>query len=141
MEFTSCTYVRMRVCMHVRTHGRSRTVLANKRKHKRTPTQINARKLIVAMEAWAISACKRDCDLRVRYKTFRMYYIRVRVIRPFVCVKCVRVYTIERVYARAYTYMRMHLYPHDFAFVYTHKCKRSFVHAYACVCVRVFTRI
>ena len=42
---------------------------------KRTQTQINARKLIVAIDAWAISACKRDCILRVRSKTFRMYYM------------------------------------------------------------------
>ena len=37
-------------------------------------TQINARKLIVAIDAWAFSACNRDCVLRVRSKTFRMYY-------------------------------------------------------------------
>ena len=69
-------------------------------------------------------------------------YTRVRVIRPFVCANFVRVYTIERAYARAYIYMRMHLYPREFAFVYTQKCKRSFLHAYACVrafaCVRGF---
>ena len=29
-------------------------------------------------------------------------YTRVRVVRPFVCANCVRVYTIERAYARAY---------------------------------------
>ena len=43
--------------------------------HARKRTQINARKLIVAFDAWAISACKRVCILRVRSKTFRMYYI------------------------------------------------------------------
>ena len=63
-----CIYVRM----HVRARGRSRTVLANER--KRTRTQINARKRIVAFDAWAISAFKRDCVLRVRSKTFKMYY-------------------------------------------------------------------
>ena len=29
-------------------------------------------------------------------------YTRVRVVRPFVCVNCVRVYTIERACARTY---------------------------------------
>ena len=38
--------------------------------------QINARKRIIAFNAWAISACKCDCVLRVRSKTFRMYYSR-----------------------------------------------------------------
>ena len=61
-------------------------------------------------------------------------YTRVHVVRPFVCVNCVRVYMIERAYARIY--MRMHLYPHEFAFVYTQKCKRSFLRAYACVRLR-----
>ena len=65
-------------------------------------------------------------------------YTRVRVVRPFVCANCVRdgVYTIECAYARAY--MRMHLYPREFAFVYKQKRKRSFLRAYACVCVRAF---
>ena len=61
-------------------------------------------------------------------------YTCVRVVRPFVCANCVRVYTIERAYARAY--MRMHLYPREFAFVYTQKWKCSFLRAFACV--RVF---
>ena len=67
-------------------------------------------------------------------------YTRVRVVRPFVCANCVRVYTIERAYARAYLYMRMHLYPREFAFVYTQKCKRSFLRAYACVRLRACLR-
>ena len=33
---------------------------------KRTQTQINARKLTIAIDAWAISACKCDCVLRVK---------------------------------------------------------------------------
>ena len=53
------------MCTHVRARGRSRTVLANERKRKHTRTQINARKLIVAFHAWAISACKRDCILKL----------------------------------------------------------------------------
>ena len=68
------TYVRKRVCTHVCARGRSRTVLANERKRKCTRMQINARKLIVTFDAWAISACKRVCVLCVRSKTFRMYY-------------------------------------------------------------------
>ena len=63
-------------------------------------------------------------------------YIRIHVVRLFVCANCVRVYTIERAYARAYTYMRMHLYPREFVFVYTHKCKCSFLRAYARVCAQ-----
>ena len=63
-------------------------------------------------------------------------YTRVRVVRPFVCVNCVCIYTIERAYTRAYIYMRMHLYPREFAFVYTQKCKCSFLCAYACVRLR-----
>ena len=49
---------------HVRTRGRSQT-----------HANVNARKLIVAIDAWAISAWDRDCDLCVRSKTFTMYYI------------------------------------------------------------------
>ena len=64
-------------------------------------------------------------------------YTRVRVVRPFVCANCVRVYTIERA-VRARIYMRMHLYPREFAFVYTQKRKCNFLRAYACVraCLR-----
>ena len=58
-------------------------------------------------------------------------YTCVRVVRPFVCVNCVHVYTIERAYVRIY--MRMHLYPREFAFVYMQKCKCSFLRA----CVRL----
>ena len=65
-------------------------------------------------------------------------YTRVHVVRPFVCTNCVRVYTIERAYMRIY--MRMHLYPREFAFVYTQKRKRSFLHAYACVRLRACFR-
>ena len=66
-------YIRTYARAHAR--ARSRTVLANARNRKRTRTQINARKRIVAFDAWAISVCKRVCVLRVRSKTFRMYYI------------------------------------------------------------------
>ena len=66
-------------------------------------------------------------------------YIRVCIVSPFVYVKCMRVYTIEHAHMRAY--MHMHLYLHEFAFVYTHKCKRSFLRAYICArlhaCLRV----
>ena len=62
----------------------------------------------------------------------------LRVVRPFVCVNCRHVYILfiyDRacVRVRIYMYMRMHLYPREFAFVYTHKCKRSFLRAFACV--------
>ena len=73
---------------HACTHTQS--IANSTRKHKRTQMQINARKLIVAFDVWAISACKRVCVLRVRYKTFRMYYssnfrpIRARVSRSIV---------------------------------------------------------
>ena len=40
----------------------------------RTQTRINACKLIVAFNAWEISAYKRVCVFHVRSKTFRMYY-------------------------------------------------------------------
>ena len=36
--------------------------------------------------------------------------------------------------------MRMHLYPREFAFVYMHKRKRSFLRAFACVCLRACLR-
>ena len=36
-------------------------------------TQINAHKLTTAIDAWAISACKRDYISRVRSKTFRAW--------------------------------------------------------------------
>ena len=63
--------VRTYACTHVHTRTWS---IANSTR-KQTQIQINARKLTVAMNAWAISACKRDCDLCVRSKTFRIYYI------------------------------------------------------------------
>ena len=59
----ACIYPRTRDRTHVGAHPRSQTVLAN------------ARKCITAIDAWAISACKRDCVLCVGSKTFRMYYI------------------------------------------------------------------
>ena len=37
--------------------------------------------------------------------------------------------------------MRMPLYLREIVFVYMHKCKRSFLRAYARVCVCVFARI
>ena len=61
----------------------------------------------------------------------------LRVVRPFVCANCVRIYNIyDRACVRARIYMRMHLYPREFVFVYTHKCKRSFLRAYACMHLR-----
>ena len=37
-------------------------------------------------------------------------------------------------------YMHMHLYSREFAFVYMHKCKRSFLCAFACVCLHACLR-
>ena len=57
----------------------------------------------------------------------------VRVVRPFICT-----YIYDRACVCARIYMRMHLYPREFAFVYTQKCKRSFLREFACV--HVFAR-
>ena len=62
----------------------------------------------------------------------------LRVVRPFVCENCVRVYIYIRACVCARIYMRMHLYSREFAFVYIHKRKCSFLRAYACICVRAF---
>ena len=64
-EQHSATYTRT----YAHTHARTRTRSIANSTCKRTQTQINARKLIVATDTRAISACKRD-----RSKTFRMYY-------------------------------------------------------------------
>ena len=69
------TRVRAIARTYVRLHARTRTRSIANSTRKRTQTQINARKRIAAIDAWAISACKRDCVLRVGSKTFRMYYI------------------------------------------------------------------
>ena len=68
-------------------------------------------------------------------------YTRVHVVRQFVCVNCVCVYTIERAYTRAYicdcTCIRESLH------LFTRKNANavSYVRMRACVCVRVFARI
>ena len=63
-----------------------------------------------AHEYWLLSAFL-PCFLKfprsylreeIGKKLLNALYIRVRVVRPFVCTNCVRVYTIERAYARAY---------------------------------------
>ena len=58
--------------VHVRTCTYAHAV--DREQYSQMNANANARKLIVAMDAWVISACKRDCDLHVRSKTFRMYY-------------------------------------------------------------------
>ena len=64
-------------------------------------------------------------------------YTRVRIVRPFICANCVREYTIEHAYARAYICActcireRLRLFTRK-------KRKRSFLCAYACICVRAF---
>ena len=78
MPCPNLIYIRTCARTHARTRMRSIVNSTCKRTQtharKRTRTQINAHKLIVAFDAWAISACKRDCVLCVRPKTFRMYY-------------------------------------------------------------------
>ena len=61
--------------------------------------------------------------------------------RPFARIVCTYIiYNRACVRARIYMYMRMHLYPREFAFVYMHKCKRSFLRAFACVRLRACLR-
>ena len=59
-------------------------------------------------------------------------YTRVRVVRPFVCANCVRVYMIERafIYMRAFTCIRVSLH------LFTRK--NSFLCAFVCVSSRGF---
>ena len=62
---------------YVRLHARTCTHSIANSTRKRTQTQTHANKCtqtIAAIDAWAVSACKRDCVLRVGSKTFRMYY-------------------------------------------------------------------
>ena len=60
---------------YAQSHARTRSITNSTRNC--TQTQINARKLTTAIDTWAISACKCDCVLCVRSKTFRMYYMYV----------------------------------------------------------------
>ena len=60
-------YTYERACARTNAHAVDR--------EQYSQTQINARKFTIAIDAWAFSACKRDCVLRVRSKTFRMYYM------------------------------------------------------------------
>ena len=60
-------------------------------------------------------------------------YTRVRIVRPFVCANCVRVYTIERTYARAYIYTYTHALVSTWVCVWLH-AKTQFL---TCVCVRM----
>ena len=67
---------------YIHTYAVDREQYSQTHARKRTRTQINARKLIVAIDAWAISVCKCDCALRFRSKTFRMYYIYMYYCTP-----------------------------------------------------------
>ena len=72
----------------------------------------------------------------------------LRVVRPFVCANCVRVYkyTIEHSYARAYTCscicvsLRLFTCINANAVSYVRLRACVCVRAFACVCVRVFAR-
>ena len=47
----------------------------DRKQYSQTQTHANKRtQMIAAIDAWPISACKRDCVLRIGSKTFRMYY-------------------------------------------------------------------
>ena len=61
-------------CTHVCTRNRTYVHALDREQYSQTHAkQINARKLTAAIDAWAISACKRNRVLRIRSKTFRMY--------------------------------------------------------------------
>ena len=57
------------------------------------------------------------------------------IASTLVCISAIIIIIIiyDRACVRACIYMRMHLYPREFAFVYTQKRKRSFLRAFACV--------
>ena len=54
-------YLTVYIRTYTRAHARTRTRSIANSTRKRTRMQINARKRIVAFDAWAISACKRIC--------------------------------------------------------------------------------
>ena len=65
--------------MHVSAIARTHSIANSTRKRTQMQTHANANarkrtQTIAAIDAWAISACKRDCVLRVGSKTLRMYY-------------------------------------------------------------------
>ena len=73
-------------------------------------------------------------------------YTRVRVVRPFICVNCVRVYMIECAYARAYicactcirVSLRLFTRKNANAVSYVRMCAFACVRAFACVSSRGF---
>ena len=68
----NCVHIIIYIHMYARAHARTCTrSIANStcnrtqmQKQTQTQTHANANKRIVAFDAWAISACKRDCVLR-----------------------------------------------------------------------------
>ena len=73
--------------MHART--RAQSIMNSTR--KRTRTQINARKLIFAMDVWSISACKRDCDFTLYLKLSECTYY-----------MCIYIFTKIEIYVRTF---------------------------------------
>ena len=71
----NCVYIYTYVSACARMYAHA----VDREQYSQTNANANARKLIVAFDTWAISACKRVCILRVRSKTFRMYYIHVHI--------------------------------------------------------------
>ena len=65
-------------------------------------------------------------------------YIDTSTHRSTVRLRELRARIYDRACVRARIYMRMRLHLREFAFVYTQKCKRSFLRAYACICMHAF---
>ena len=65
-------------------------------------------------------------------------YIRVRIVRLFVCPKCVHVYTIERAYVRAYICACTCIHVSLRAFTRKNANAVSYVRMRACVSSRGF---
>ena len=69
-------------------------------------------------------------------------YTRVRVVRTFICANCVRVYTIERAYARAYicacTCIRvsLRLFTRKNTNTVSYVCMHEFACVRLCACLR-----
>ena len=137
MPCPNLTYIRTCVRMHVCARGRSRTVLANERKR----TQINARKLIIALDVWALSACKYVCIFRVRSKTFRMYYKYTHTkaqhshthiqIHEYACMHTdTRMQALNNIYTYVHTNAQRCIHTITCTYIHTHVCKRLHMHAH-----------
>ena len=70
----NCIYIYIYIYTYVSACARMLAHAVDREQYSQTNAHANANKRTVAFDAWAISACKRVCVLRVRSKTFRMYY-------------------------------------------------------------------